>query len=804
MSKRGDAGTTRVCVKNLPKHVDDRRLREHFQRKGVVTDVKVLRTPDGRSRQLGFVGFRTAEDAREAVRYFDNTFLDTSKISVEAARPVPLAAEGDGGDPSERPWSKYSAGSSAHARRNPTAAAENPSVADPRGASGVQRKDPRSLLEKEMEGLKGDAKFDEFMQLAGRKGKAWMAGTPATEAPAAKVVTETVQSLRYGSRGEAVQRTRIQFADSSDEDGSDSEEYQDIPNSVKKDKAEESNEEEVAEEEEKEQQEDEAEGGEERIREERETAEKRKKKEDEEEVDIGRLFVRNLGYDVTEEELLEHFSKVGPVAEVHVPIDVHTRKSKGLAFVRFVAAEHAAKAMRKLDATSFMGRLMHILPARVNAAGAAATAIAAADGAGGSSYKSVKERQRAESAGSAHNWNPLIMRTDAVVDAIAHFNGLLRADVLDPEASNLATRVAIAETRILEETRRYFRDHGINFDAGADLGPKQPRSGVAMLVKNIPFGTTESQLRTMFGRHGALVRVLLPPTRAIAMVEFEQPTEARAAFRALAYSRLGDMPIYLEWTPQAIIGAVPAGRKVPAAAAASATDEGFVIDRRGGAQAAVERVLDSEADAASSASRTLFVKNLNFTTTDAGLRALFERCGTVQSATVARKRDTSQRGAAATQSLGYGFVEFKQADEALAAIKQLQGTELDEHALVLAFARAAGRNADPAEERRAEKRKRDASLGVQSAKPTAKLMVRNVAFEATKAELRELFGTFGELKNVRLPKKMDGSHRGFAFVEFVSPEVAREAFRALQHTHLYGRHLVVEFSTEDSLGAPSK
>lgn len=36
--------TSRICVKNLPKYVDDRRLREHFEAKGEVTDAKIMRT----------------------------------------------------------------------------------------------------------------------------------------------------------------------------------------------------------------------------------------------------------------------------------------------------------------------------------------------------------------------------------------------------------------------------------------------------------------------------------------------------------------------------------------------------------------------------------------------------------------------------------------------------------------------------------------------------------------------------------------------------------------------------------------
>ena len=39
---------------------------------------------------------------------------------------------------------------------------------------------------------------------------------------------------------------------------------------------------------------------------------------------------------------------------------------------------------------------------------------------------------------------------------------------------------------------------------------------------------------------------------------------------------------------------------------------------------------------------------------------------------------------------------------------------------------------------------------------SSKLMIRNVAFQATKNDITELFKQFGSLKKVRLPKKMNG------------------------------------------------
>lgn len=40
---------------------------------------------------------------------------------------------------------------------------------------------------------------------------------------------------------------------------------------------------------------------------------------------------------------------------------------------------------------------------------------------------------------------------------------------------------------------------------------------------------------------------------------------------------------------------------------------------------------------------------------------------------------------------------------------------------------------------------------------------------------------------------MDGSHRGFAFVEYDSVEDASLAKEALANTHLYGRKLVIDY-----------
>lgn len=71
-----------------------------------------------------------------------------------------------------------------------------------------------------------------------------------------------------------------------------------------------------------------------------------------------------------------------------------------------------------------------------------------------------------------------------------------------------------------------------------------------MLVKNLPHGTKPEELRNVFGKFGDLEKVLLPPSGITAIVQFVHPTEARSAFRSLAFSKVRhDVHVYLLQCP---------------------------------------------------------------------------------------------------------------------------------------------------------------------------------------------------------------------------------------------------------------
>lgn len=82
-----------------------------------------------------------------------------------------------------------------------------------------------------------------------------------------------------------------------------------------------------------------------------------------------RLFVGNLPYDATEEEIRQHFSRVGNLSYVSIPLDRETGKKRGFAFVEFADAQQAQEAIRQFNNQPFKGRPLAVNEARAREAG---------------------------------------------------------------------------------------------------------------------------------------------------------------------------------------------------------------------------------------------------------------------------------------------------------------------------------------------------------------------------------------------------------------------------------------------------
>ncbi|MFV1994686.1 MAG: RNA recognition motif domain-containing protein, partial [Verrucomicrobiales bacterium] len=76
------------------------------------------------------------------------------------------------------------------------------------------------------------------------------------------------------------------------------------------------------------------------------------------------MYVGNLPYDASEEDLRELFSPHGQVNEVAIVIDRETGRSRGFAFVTMNDKDGMEGAIRELDGKDFNGRSLNVNEAR--------------------------------------------------------------------------------------------------------------------------------------------------------------------------------------------------------------------------------------------------------------------------------------------------------------------------------------------------------------------------------------------------------------------------------------------------------
>ena len=77
-----------------------------------------------------------------------------------------------------------------------------------------------------------------------------------------------------------------------------------------------------------------------------------------------KLFVGNLSFDTTENDLQDAFAAFGTVTETNLMIDRTTNRSRGFAFVTFSSNDEAQKAIDAMNGKDMGGRALTVNVAR--------------------------------------------------------------------------------------------------------------------------------------------------------------------------------------------------------------------------------------------------------------------------------------------------------------------------------------------------------------------------------------------------------------------------------------------------------
>lgn len=164
----------------------------------------------------------------------------------------------------------------------------------------------------------------------------------------------------------------------------------------------------------------------------------------------------------------------------------------------------------------------------------------------------------------------------------------------------------------------------------------------------------------------------------------------------------------------------------------------------------------------------IYVKGLDRSIDNKALFDTFSQFGKIMSCKVA----TDDSG----QSLGYGFVHFESAAAAKTATEAVNGMMLaDRMVYVGPFL---------------NKRQREEAGQVN--KTFTNVYCKNLDDSVcTEEKIRELFKDHGTITSVHVPATPEGKPKGFAFINFESPEMAAKAVQEMDGTEIEGKSIFV-------------
>lgn len=76
------------------------------------------------------------------------------------------------------------------------------------------------------------------------------------------------------------------------------------------------------------------------------------------------LYIGNLSYEVTQQDLTQVFAEYGTVKRVQLPTDRETGKLRGFGFVEMGTETEEAAAIEALDGAEWMGRALKVNKAK--------------------------------------------------------------------------------------------------------------------------------------------------------------------------------------------------------------------------------------------------------------------------------------------------------------------------------------------------------------------------------------------------------------------------------------------------------
>ncbi|KAL7401844.1 hypothetical protein ABVT39_005325 [Epinephelus coioides] len=204
--------------------------------------------------------------------------------------------------------------------------------------------------------------------------------------------------------------------------------------------------------------------------------------------------------------------------------------------------------------------------------------------------------------------------------------------------------------------------------------------------------------------------------------------------------------------------------------------------------------------------QTIFVGHLPASASNERLTEIFSEIGPVKQCFVVRERGTDK-------CRGFGYVTYSMLEDAQRALKEVKEYDGQKLALSVAKRKIKDKRKTAAKEpAAAPEENQQKSKGLSKKFLKARLIIRNLSFQCSEEDLKQVFSNYGTVLESKIPLKPDGKMRGFAFVLFKNVSEAARALSAMNMKAIKGRQVAIDWAvpkdkfiaTQMSAGAGNK
>lgn len=248
-------------------------------------------------------------------------------------------------------------------------------------------------------------------------------------------------------------------------------------------------------------------------------------------LETGEIFVQGIPYTATEEEVEKGFEEYGMVAEVFMKYKEREdswgdgeRRNTGSAVVTFTFPKDAYKLLG--TPVLFQGRNLRISPSKERA------------------KEEVTDKNRSNLTHG--KYNPVFFNFSAVLGVASKEKRVSKRDILRDRGVGVGGKIALLESELIERTRKFLKNEGIAEECTCSRTPCLCMfiSKKSILVKNIPYGMKEGEIRQHFKKY---LRAVFSPSRTLLILEYSSKSDAQAELKSNNFSKIRDQPIYVEY-----------------------------------------------------------------------------------------------------------------------------------------------------------------------------------------------------------------------------------------------------------------